>query len=219
MAPDRAAPDGAAPAPVADAAPAREPLTRTTIVATARRMIAEGGLAALSLRRIGAQLGVTAPALYAHVDDKHDLLRAVAAEEFARLVEVFEAVDAVAPLDRVRAYSRAYLGQALANPELFRTMFLFPPEAIFPGAPDADLPIATQAFELPRAAIAAAVADGSLPPATDTLTAALSMWTATHGLAQVLLLGLALDPEGAERLVEAVLDTMIAGLRAGALAG
>ena len=40
------------------------------------------------------------------------------------------------------------------------------------------------------------------------------LWTVTHGAADVLLLGLAFDPELADRLVESVLDTTLDGLRA-----
>ena len=44
------------------------------------------GLEAVSLRRVGANLGVTAPALYAYVTDKSDLLRSVAEVEFDHLM-------------------------------------------------------------------------------------------------------------------------------------
>ena len=56
----------------------RPPLQRETIVEAARDLIITDGLEALSLRRLAGQLGVTAPALYAHVRDKQDLLRALA---------------------------------------------------------------------------------------------------------------------------------------------
>ncbi len=190
-----------------------DPLSRDIVVAAARAMIAERGLDAVSLRGLSASLGVTAPALYAYVTDKRDLLRAVAEFEFGRLIEVFDAISGADPIARMRAYSRAYIDYAVSNPELFRTMFLFPPEMVLSGLVDDDLPIASKAFELPFGAITDAIATGLLPETTDPLMAALTMWTATHGAADVLLLGLAFDPEGAEQLVSAVLDTVIAGLQ------
>ena len=189
-----------------------EPLSRGLVVAAARSMIAERGLDAVSLRALSASLGVTAPALYAYVTDKRDLLRAVAEFEFGRLLEVFEAIDHADPLARMRAYSRAYITYAVANPELFKTMFLFPPDMILPALGDG-LPLASKAFEVPFGAITDAIASGQLPADTDPHTAALTMWTVTHGAADVLLLGLAIDPEGADRLVDTVLDTVLAGLR------
>ena len=155
---------------------------------------------------------MTAPALYAYVADKHDLLRAVAEVEFTRLIEIFDAIDEPEPIDRLRAYSRAYIDYALGNPALFRTMFLFPPDAVFAGLAE-DVPAASKAFEVPLVAIAEAVASGELPPGTDQRMTALTLWTTTHGVADVLLLGIAFDPDLAEQLIAAVLDTTLAGLR------
>src|SRR4051812_42596272 len=106
----------------------RPVLTRAAIVAEARRMIVDEGLAALSLRRIAGALDVTAPALYAYVADKSDLLRAVAEGELAALIDRFEAVDEPDPVARVSAYCRAYVDHARDNPELYPVMFLFPPD-------------------------------------------------------------------------------------------
>src|SRR5687767_4165148 len=110
------------------------PLTREAIVAQARTIITEQNLDALSLRRVAAALEVTAPALYAYVEHKRDLLRAVAEEQFGCLIEIFERVDEPDPVNRLRAYSHAYIEYAVANPELFKTMFLFPPDLAF-GSP------------------------------------------------------------------------------------
>ncbi|WP_408056771.1 TetR/AcrR family transcriptional regulator [Streptomyces huasconensis] len=45
-----------------------------TIVATARRILQEEGVAALSMRRVAKEVGTTPMALYHHVRDKDDLL-------------------------------------------------------------------------------------------------------------------------------------------------
>jgi TetR/AcrR family transcriptional regulator, tetracycline repressor protein len=55
----------------------REPLTRERIVAAALRVMDAEGLEAVSMRRIGRELGVEAMSLYNHVADKDDLLRGV----------------------------------------------------------------------------------------------------------------------------------------------
>ena len=49
-------------------------LTRDEIVTTAIALLDEGGLAALSLRKLAARLGISAPTLYWHVRDKRELL-------------------------------------------------------------------------------------------------------------------------------------------------
>ncbi|MFI5954880.1 TetR/AcrR family transcriptional regulator C-terminal domain-containing protein [Cryptosporangium sp. NPDC051539] len=53
-------------------------LDRAVLVRTAVRLIDEGGLDSLTLRRLAAELGVQAPALYWHFTNKRELLDAVA---------------------------------------------------------------------------------------------------------------------------------------------
>ncbi|HRE01214.1 MAG TPA: TetR family transcriptional regulator [Ilumatobacteraceae bacterium] len=55
-----------------------EPLTRTDIVEAALGLLAGGGLHALAMRRIAAELGIQQSALYWHFDNKQQLLSAVA---------------------------------------------------------------------------------------------------------------------------------------------
>lgn len=68
-----------------DQAPVRYLLTRRRIVRAALRVVDEQGLAALNMRRLAADLGVTPRALYRHVADKHDLLRAVCEEALGEI--------------------------------------------------------------------------------------------------------------------------------------
>ncbi|MBV8951296.1 MAG: TetR family transcriptional regulator [Actinobacteria bacterium] len=55
----------------------RPRLDRMTVVAAARDMLDEQGVAAFSMARLGERLGVTAMALYRHVEDRADLETAV----------------------------------------------------------------------------------------------------------------------------------------------
>jgi AcrR family transcriptional regulator len=192
----------------------REPLTRDAIVVAACAEIEANGLDGVSLRRLGASLGVTAPALYAYVNDKRDLLRAVAEHEFGVLVTRFDAVDEPDPVARLRALSQVYIDYALENPELFKTMFLFPPELEIGEATGEELPVATLAFNYALGTIEEARAAGMVRPDLDPSLVAFTTWTATHGLAQVLLLGFTFDDATKQLLTDTVLDTVIAGLRA-----
>jgi TetR/AcrR family tetracycline transcriptional repressor len=55
----------------------RAPLGRALIASTVAEMIAERGVESLTMRSVAARLGVSAMALYHHVDDKDELLRMV----------------------------------------------------------------------------------------------------------------------------------------------
>lgn len=60
-------------------------LTRETIVDTSLRLADADGVAALSLRRIADELGVTPMALYRYVETKEELVDAVADRLYAEL--------------------------------------------------------------------------------------------------------------------------------------
>ena len=191
----------------------RPPLQRETIVAAARELIREAGLEALSLRRLAERLGVTAPALYAHVRDKTDLLRAVAEGEFLALVAAYARVEDREPVARMRAHARAYIAVARNEPEMFRVMVLFPPELGPADVPDdAELPAATAAFALAAGAVEEAAAAGAITT-DDVLLTTLTFFAAAHGVATVLGLGFGLPPELEDRMIDEMLDRLIAGYR------
>ncbi len=60
-----------------DARPARRPLTREAIVDAALRILERDGLDAVSMRRVGDELGTGAASLYWHVRNKDELLQLV----------------------------------------------------------------------------------------------------------------------------------------------
>jgi len=57
--------------------PSRAPLTRERIVETALRIMDSEGLEAVTMRRVGHELGVEAMSLYGHVRDKEEILSGV----------------------------------------------------------------------------------------------------------------------------------------------
>jgi AcrR family transcriptional regulator len=199
------------------ASPRRGALTRDAIVDAARELLRTTDLNDLSLRKLAAVLGVTAPALYAHVEDKEDLLRAVAERGFRDLLARFEQVTETEPVARLRAFGHAYVEQAVADPEVFRVMFLFRPGALDVPGVDNELPAATAAFTYPGGAVAEALAAGDIHPERSPATTAVTMWTTAHGCATVLLLGArageVIVPEGMGEVVSDVIDVTLLGLR------
>lgn len=176
-------------------------------------MIRADGVEALSLRKLAGRLDVTAPALYAHIASKHDLLAAVAERGFDELVDAMEAVDDPDPVERLRAYAAAYVEAARADPELFRVLFYFAP--VVDGGPaiaGVHLDAATRAFALPLATVEEAVASGALAT-DDPLLVALTLWSTAHGVAATLQLGLPLDAAHERALATEAVDRLLAGWR------
>ncbi|MBX7159221.1 MAG: TetR/AcrR family transcriptional regulator, partial [Acidimicrobiia bacterium] len=185
------------------------PLTRDSVLAAARELIRDEGLESLSLRRLATVLGVTAPALYAHIGSKQGLLQGVAEGEFGSLMERFRAVTEATsdPMEQIRGLSHAYVDYARANPQLFRTIFLFRPELT--AAPRGDeLPLATAVFEFASAPVDDAIARGLIRRG-DPLMTALTLWTAVHGVVTVILAGPEFGTDTEDALLDSVVDTLL----------
>ncbi len=101
-----------------------EPTVRTALVDAAARLLAEGGPAALSTRRLASAVGTSTMAVYTHFGGMPELIRAVVWEGFDRLAiqlgQVDGGDDPVADLFRLAS---AYRRHALTDPNLYAVMF------------------------------------------------------------------------------------------------
>src|SRR5688572_6665988 len=110
---------------------------RRALLDEALATIRDQGVDGLTLREIGARLGVSRTALYRHFADKRALLTAVATEGFRTLRE--QLVTAWQEGGRGRAAFQsmgvAYVRFAVANPAHYRVMFggFVDPKAREPG--------------------------------------------------------------------------------------
>src|SRR3954469_25190346 len=94
---------------------------RSQVLGTARRLAESDGWAALTMRRLAGELGVTQPVLYSAFAGRQALIDAVALAGFGDIAAALEAVDA-APLLRMRAY----LDFAAAHPRVYEAMCSMP---------------------------------------------------------------------------------------------
>lgn len=120
----------------------RRPLTRERIVRAALALIDERGLDALTMRRLGADLGVRAMSLYKHVPSKDAILDGVR----KLLLDDFAAALPAGPADDWRedlgAFARAYRGLGRAHPEAFGLLARGPERAYVAGSALAEAAIA-----------------------------------------------------------------------------
>jgi len=97
------------------------------IRAVAWKQIGEMGAAALSLRAIARELGITAPAIYNYFPSREDLITALVMEAFGSFGDaLIEARDNCAPDDhagRFRAMSTAYYRWAITYPQRYMLIF------------------------------------------------------------------------------------------------
>ncbi|WP_166397238.1 TetR/AcrR family transcriptional regulator [Rubrobacter marinus] len=185
----------------------RRPLSRRRILEAAVELVDREGLGALSMRKLGRELGVEAMSLYNHVPNKEALL--------GGMVEVLiEGLEIPAATSggwegKVREAFRSYLKLARAHPEVFQ---LFATRPLGTGE-------ALRIFEVLRGA------GLELVPALQAFRA-LSSYTVGYALAEIR--GFPLELEGGPRALELApplkevdrdaqfdfgLDLIISGLR------
>lgn len=186
-------------------------LTRALLVETAEAIVRAEGMGSLGLRRLAREVGVTAPALYGHVENLEDVQRAVAERQFEALMDRFGRVRARSPEKRVRALSQAYVDYSLDEPNLFKLLFVYPPDIGGTGIAN-ELPAATKVFLAAAEPVEQGIRSGAFGR-HDPIDASLAVWAAVHGCATALSLGFGFDASTRQRLVDNVLDMVVAGLK------
>ena len=128
----------------------RAPLNRTKVLAAALKILDAEGLAALSMRRLAAELGVEAMSLYNHVADRRDLL-----DGLTNLV-----LAQIPPPDPALPWQRRLEAIAMG---LYGALLAHPPLVLLLAAADARIsdPAVMGGLDM----IAAALAESGLRPA------------------------------------------------------
>lgn len=153
--------------------------TRAALLRVAAELLEREGIAAVTLRAVGAYAGVSRTAPYRHFTDKEALLSAVAAADLYRLRDVLETAmrGGEGPMGRLEAMTVAYVRFALAQPEHYRLMF----GSAQRKREHADTKAAAEAaLGVLVAAVADAQRAGDLPGG-DPLPLAGLLWSAGHG--------------------------------------
>jgi AcrR family transcriptional regulator len=193
---------------------------RNALVASAVRLIEEGGVDAFSLREAARELGVSANAAYRHFDDKCALMSSVAAHGFGELaLQMLRAIERATAdcvkgppsIERFKAVGRAYVEFALDHPEIFRLMFGVhgtERRRLYALDDGTDTP-----WTLLGKSLDALVADGVLT-ADRRPGAELKAWTVVHGFASLTLDGQATTSSAQEcaASLESLLEFTVVGL-------
>ncbi len=185
---------------------------RGEILDAAKHLFAEQGVDHVTMRRIGAAVGVSPTALYMHFSDKDALLAAIAQDTFAELVDRLEQsrIETVDPLKRFRAGLRAYIDFGIARPDEYRLTFM---TRLFRRAEikTCALELADRSFHILQDGVRELMAAGVFRDGNATLISE-AIWATLHGVTALLLDQAENILAKQEALVEASLDLLIAGL-------
>ena len=186
---------------------------RRALLDEALATIRAEGVEGLTLREIGARLGVSRTALYRHFADKRALLTAVATEGFRMLRQ--QLVTAWEEGGRGPAASQAmgvaYVRFAVENPSHYRVMFS---RFVDPEPREPELAVeAGGAFQALVDAVAALQRDG-IVRADDTVLIARFVWAVVHGVAMLAIDSQLPEPGGVEELMRYALERLGTGIGA-----
>lgn len=172
------------------------------------------GDAAISLRALARQLGVSAPALYRHYADRESLLAELAITGFQRLRERLLAVDQAVPRRALIDIGLVYVAFAQDQPNLYRLMF--GGRVLAKGAHPRLDKAGRGAFQVLEETVAHAQRVGYLKPVPLALLTA-AAWSLVHGLSQLTidghLPGGTAEPMLAEGVVTLLLDGSVSHAR------
>jgi AcrR family transcriptional regulator len=184
---------------------------RRALLDEALATIRAEGVNGVTLREIGARVGVSRTALYRHFADKRALLTAVATEGFRMLRE--QLVTAWEEGGRGRAAFQkmgiAYVRFAVANPAHYRVMFGGFVDAEAPGCELAAE--AGSAFQALVEALAALQRDAAVR-GDDTVLMARFVWSVVHGVAMLGIDGQLPKPDGVDELMRYALERLRTGI-------
>jgi AcrR family transcriptional regulator len=109
--------------------------TQTRIFATARQLFDQGGVEAVSMRRIAEKVGITPMAIYKHYPDKDALLNALMLDGFVAWEGRVQEIRSPQPLAWLQAMGETFLDFALGEPRRYEAAFLLKASAArrYPG--------------------------------------------------------------------------------------
>jgi AcrR family transcriptional regulator len=184
---------------------------RRALLDEALATIRAEGVGGVTLREIGARLGVSRTALYRHFADKRALLTAVASEGFRTLRQQLVTAWEEGGRGDAAFHSMgvAYVRFAVANPAHYRVMF---GGFVDPQAQDPELAAEAEgAFQALVDALAALQHD-AVVRGDDTVLMARYVWALVHGVATLAIDGQLREPGAVEALMRYAFERLRTGI-------
>lgn len=183
----------------------------SSLLSTATAIIAEDGVASLSLRKLAMRIGVSRTAAYHHFKDKNDLLIAIAAQGFiswkAQAEDIFKNDD-LTEQAKFQAFVHYYVQFATENAAIYQLMFggtLWKDKA----TPSKLKEVAYPSFQFHLEMTKTWQEKGILPNSPNTLRLAQVTWATLHGIAQLVIDGIYADASQIDEMCQCVVDLFL----------
>ncbi|MDP2956345.1 MAG: TetR/AcrR family transcriptional regulator [Longimicrobiales bacterium] len=155
---------------------------RDKILTCACDLYLSDGLEGFSMRKLARQVGVTAPALYRHYENREHVLADVVREAYREFTaQLYRALEGRTPQERFYKAGEGYVDFALKNARWYEILFTAPEQLGMSELPDdiEAMGCAVHQFWVDR--VRECQDAGILRPG-DPLQISLTMWAHAHGL-------------------------------------
>jgi AcrR family transcriptional regulator len=186
---------------------------RQEIMDAAREMFVAEGYTSVSMRKIADKIDYSATTIYLYFKDKSDLFHQICEQTFARLAQNIKAIEKLSdnPLEKLRSGMREYVYFGLKHPSQYEIVFISPlPVNIETSFDETNGKIA---FDTMRDVIAECIS-ANLLKSDDVELISQTLWAGIHGITSILIKHDGFPFVERDRLVNNVIDTLIAGVKA-----
>ncbi len=136
---------------------------RDRILRAARKLIADEGVASLTMRSLAESAGLSVPTLYNHFRNKNDILEGLASSGVDRLEEGLAAATDADPLERSGRLVELAVEMQTGDPDYYRAMILARSETA-ESRESTDARVRAMGLDNFRRALAAGLVSDSLDP-------------------------------------------------------
>lgn len=185
---------------------------REEILEAAEELLLETGSEdEVSIRAVADRVGITAPSIYRHFDDKGTLMFEVCDRQFQRFHEYLDAKRSghADPVEALKATGRAYIEFGLTYPEHYRIMFMGRSD-LTPEQYQDHVLAEHESFMALVGSVQDCIDAGRA--GGDALGLATLLWTATHGVTSLLIAKPNFPWPPVDELVEQVLAMVESGV-------
>jgi len=191
---------------------------REHILACACELYLKAGLEGFSMRKLARAVGVTAPALYRHYENREHVIADVVREAYREFSSyLYRALEGRDPLERLVKAGQGYLDFALQHPRWYQIIFVSPERLGMDRLPD-DIEAQGSALHQFWVDRVREVQDVGLLKEGDPMEVSVTMWAHAHGMLALYHHGnFQVDEEAFREAFQASGARMMAGLATEAL--
>jgi len=189
---------------------------RQEILDAASELFVKEGYENVSMRRIADRIEYSPTTIYLYFKDKAELLESICQETFGKLVQRLTKImeQPGDPVQRLKRGLLAYVEFGLENPHHYRSTFMTPlPDEVDKERYLRPESAGIQAFDFLRRCVYDCISQGKFKT-KDAELASQTLWAGVHGITSLLITHTHFPWVGREKVIQGILDTLIAGLGA-----